>query len=216
MWVQATALLLCCCCLWSAEAQRDRAQSDWDPPIKFSTKAKDSCTMMVTGQGEYTRLRLACRGNKFSYLCEYRGRPQTCTAYNKNPRHYFVQMMWNLRKLNNACQGPRQIKPHMCRKATDESLMVFSPSSFSRSRAEGSSGRPASTQPQPRPPRPAPTRRAAAKSIREPQRIKTTQETSIQPPTTPPAESNAKRMARQHCWRSLQGICSFVIGLFRN
>ncbi|CAI5653034.1 fibroblast growth factor binding protein 2a [Oreochromis niloticus] len=211
MWAQTAALLLACC-FWPAEAQTKRGQSIWDPPIKFNTKAKDSCTMIVTGQGEFTRLRLACQRNKRSYWCDYMGKPQTCTPYNKNPRHYFVQMMWNLRKLDNACQAPKQIKPHMCRKATDDSQMVFSSSPFSQSRAEASSRKVARPQRRPRP-----TRQADAKSIQEPQQEKTTQETSTQPPpTTTPVESNAKRMARQNCWRSLQGICSFFIGLFRN
>uniref|UniRef100_A0A3Q1B582 Fibroblast growth factor binding protein 2a n=1 Tax=Amphiprion ocellaris TaxID=80972 RepID=A0A3Q1B582_AMPOC len=154
-----------------------RRQSIWDDPIRFSTKAKDVCTMSVTGHGEYTKLRLSCQSNRRSYWCEYVGKPQTCRTYNKNPRHYFVQMMWNLRKLHNACQAPREIKPHMCRKATDESQMVFSSASF---------------------PRPLGTRPA------------------IPQPTTPPVESTGKRVARRYCWRSLQGICSFVVGLFRN
>ncbi|XP_069557780.1 fibroblast growth factor binding protein 2a [Brachyistius frenatus] len=231
MWTQATALLLACSCLWPAEAQSDggRRQSIWDDPIKFTTKAKDLCTMLVTGHGEYTRLRLSCQSNKRSYWCEYVGKPYTCSPYNKNPRHYFVQMMWNLRKLHNACQAPRQIKPHMCRKATDESQMVFSSASFSRSWPEGSSRRPAMqpARPQPRPTRPNSAGQAAPKTIRVPQTVTTTARSSTQPtvtttprsstqPTTPPVESNAKRTARQYCWRSLQGICSVVIGWFRN
>lgn len=224
MWTQASApLLLLVCCLWSAEAQSDdRRQSIWDDPIKFITKGKDLCTMIITGHGEYTRLRLSCQGNQRSYWCEYVGKPYTCRSYNKNPRHYFVQMMWGLKKLYNACQAPRQIKPHMCRRATDDSQMVFSSASFSRSEPEDSSmtgarpaAQPARPQPRPTPTRPDPARQPSTKTIRGPPRGKATQRTSPQP-TTPPVESNAKRMARQHCWRSLHGICSYVIGLFRN
>ncbi|XP_070769830.1 fibroblast growth factor binding protein 2a [Enoplosus armatus] len=222
MWTQASALpLLLACCLWSTEAQNDgtRRQSIWDDPIKFITKDKDLCTMIITGQGEYTRLRLSCQGSKRSYWCDYVGKPYTCRSYNKNPRHYFVQMMWGLRKLYNACQAPRQIKPHMCRKATDESQMVFSSTSFSRPSPEAPFGtrptRPARPQPRPAPSRPDSTRQASTKNIRVTPRVKTTQRTSPQP-TTPPVESHAKRMARQYCWRSLQGICSYIIGLFRN
>ncbi|KAF1385045.1 hypothetical protein PFLUV_G00126510 [Perca fluviatilis] len=61
MWTQDSALLLLlACCLWSAEAQSDGRQSIWDDPIKFKTKANDVCSMIITGQGEYTRLRLLC------------------------------------------------------------------------------------------------------------------------------------------------------------
>ncbi|XP_008295764.1 fibroblast growth factor binding protein 2a [Stegastes partitus] len=217
MWSQAVALLLACY-LWPAEAQGDgRRQSLWDEPIRFSTKAKDMCNMIVTGHREYTKLRLSCQSNRRSYWCEYVGKPQTCRTYNKNPRHYFVQMMWNLRKLHNACQAPRQIKPHMCRKATDESQMVFSSASFSRPSPEGPSRtgtRPVRPQAPLAPTGPDSARQAATKTIRVPQRVKTTQRTGPGP-TTPPVESNAKRMARQYCWRSLAGICSFFIGLFR-
>ncbi|XP_044061980.1 fibroblast growth factor binding protein 2a [Siniperca chuatsi] len=221
MWTQARTLpLLFACCLWSAEAQSEgtRRQSIWDNPIKFNTRGKDLCTMIITGQGEYTRLRLSCQGSKRSYWCEYVGKPYTCRSYNKNPRHYFIQMMWGLRKLYNACQAPKQIKPHMCRKATDDSQMVFSSASFSQSSPEDPSrtgARSARPQPRPAPTRPNLTMQASTKTIRVPPRIKTTQRTSPQP-TTPPVESNAKRMAQQYCWRSLQGICSYVIGLFWN
>ncbi|XP_047441393.1 fibroblast growth factor binding protein 2a [Mugil cephalus] len=220
MWIQATALLLACC-LWPAEAQR--RQSIWDEPIKFNTKAKDSCTMIITGQGEYTRLRMSCQGAKRSYWCEYVGTPQACRAYSKNPRHYFVQMSWILRKHYNACQAPREIKPHMCRMASDDSQMIFSGASFSRSEAPSrTEARPAvqTRRPQrpPTPTRPDSARQANAKTVRMPQRGKTTQAPSSQPitTTTPPVESTPKRMARQYCWRSLQGVCTYVIGLFRS
>ncbi|XP_071314493.1 fibroblast growth factor binding protein 2a [Trachinotus anak] len=225
MWTQAsTLLLLLACCLWPAESQSDgsRRQSIWDDPIKFNTKANDLCTMIITGQGEYTRLRLSCQSSKRSYWCEYVGKPYTCRSYNKNPRHFFVQMMWDFRKLHNACQAPTQIKPHMCRMATNESQMVFSSASFSRSQSEDSSRTAARPAAQPARPKPGPAltrpdsvRQASMKSIQVPPREKTTQKTTPQPPT-PTVESNAKRMARQYCWRSLQGICSFVVGLFRN
>lgn len=222
MWTQASALLLLlACCLQPAEAQGDgsRRQSIWDDPITFRTKENDFCTMIVTGQGEYTRLRLSCKSSERSYWCEYVGKPYTCRSYNKNPRHYFVQMMWGLRKLHNACQAPRQIQPHMCRKATDDSQMVFSSASFSWSWPEALSRTRPTTQPtRPRPPaptRPDCARQASTTAIHVPPRVRTTERTSPQP-TTPPVESNAKRMAQQYCWRSLQGLCAFIIGLFRN
>uniref|UniRef100_UPI0037E93DCF fibroblast growth factor binding protein 2a n=1 Tax=Semicossyphus pulcher TaxID=241346 RepID=UPI0037E93DCF len=213
-------LLLLACCVWSAEAQTGgRRQSIWDDPIKFNTKNNDLCTMVVTGHGEYTRLRLSCQSNKRSYWCEYLGKPYTCRSYSKNPSHYFVQMMWGLRKLQNACMAPRQIKPHMCRKATDESQMVFSSASFSRPDASTRTGaRPAAAQPARTQPRPAPTRPQSTGQASIPrvyQRVPTQRRTNPQP-TAPPVESNPRRIARLYCWRSLHGVCSYVIGLFRN
>uniref|UniRef100_A0A7N6BPM1 Fibroblast growth factor binding protein 2a n=1 Tax=Anabas testudineus TaxID=64144 RepID=A0A7N6BPM1_ANATE len=211
--VVALLMLLLACCLWPADAQSIRGQNIWDEPIKFKTKSKDSCTMTVTGLRQYTRLRVACEGSENSYWCDFVGKPQTCRPYNKNPRHYFIQMMWGLRKLTHACMGQRRIKPHMCRNATDESQMVFSTASYYplRSRTRGQPTRP---QPQP-----APTMRHS-ESKTSPKSIQLTTEKTIMTttpqPTTPPKESTAKRMAQQYCWRSLQGICSFVIGLFQS
>ncbi|XP_041652760.1 fibroblast growth factor binding protein 2a [Cheilinus undulatus] len=214
-------LLLLACCAWSAESQSTgRRQSIWDNPIKFSTKSKDLCTMIVTGQGDYTKLRVSCQSNKRSYWCEYLGRPYTCRSYNKNPYHYFLQMMWGLRKLQNACMAPKQIKPHMCRKATNESHMVFSSASFSRPEASTRTGvrppvaaQPARSQPRPAPTRPSLTRHPAIP--RYPVRVQTQRRTSPEP-TAPAVESNAKRIAQMYCWRSLRGVCSYIIGLFRN
>lgn len=223
MWTQASALLLLACCLCPAEAQGTggRRQSIWDDPIQFNTKAKDLCTMVITGHGEYTRLRLSCRSNKRSYWCEYLGKPYTCGPYNKNPRHYFVQMMWDLRKLHNACQAPREIKPHMCRKANNDSQMVFSSASFSRSWLEASKtvSKPMVQLVKPHPKtastRPASVRQTSTKSARISPRLKTTQK-AIPQPTAPTVESYRKTMARKYCWRSLQGVCTYIIGLFRN
>uniref|UniRef100_A0A146ZZN6 Fibroblast growth factor binding protein 2a n=1 Tax=Fundulus heteroclitus TaxID=8078 RepID=A0A146ZZN6_FUNHE len=211
MWIPATALLLLTCSLWPAEAQ-----SIWDDPITFKTKAADKCTMILTGQGENIKLRLSCHGSRRSYWCEYVGKPHTCPAFNKNPRHYFVQMMWTLRKQTNACQGPRELKPHMCRKATDESRMIFSAGPFLRSRPPAKpSKQPERPQGSPAHARPNQTEKGPLKAVRASGRIRPTKRADPQP-TTPPTESTRRSMARQYCWRSLQGVCSFVIGWFRN
>nr|XP_019962824.1 PREDICTED: fibroblast growth factor-binding protein 2-like [Paralichthys olivaceus] len=225
MWTQASPPLLLplllACCLWPAEAQSDgRMQNIWDDPIKFKTKADDFCNMTITGHGEFTRMRLSCQSSKRSYWCEYVGKPYNCRMYNKKPRHYFIQMMWGFRRIHNACEAPKKIRPHMCRKATDDSQMVFSSAGSSQLWQEPSSrprpaARPARPEPRPAPDRPESVRKPSSKSIRVPPREKTSQRTTP-PPPTPPVETNAKRMARQYCWRSLHGVCSYVIGLFRN
>ncbi|KAL0973674.1 hypothetical protein UPYG_G00209310 [Umbra pygmaea] len=151
MWTQASTLLLLAYCLCRVEGQNENSNGNarasnsgaasvataehrkgvWGNPIQFNSKAKDLCTMSVTGQGNVTRLRIACQVTERSYWCEYTGKPQVCRAYNNNPRHYFTQIMWDLRKLQNACQAPKVIKPHMCKRASEDAQMVFSGSSTS-------------------------------------------------------------------------------------
>ncbi|CAL8330455.1 unnamed protein product [Merluccius merluccius] len=104
----------------------------WDEPIRFSTKSKDACAMAVSGAGDYTRLRVSCRGPSVpgqapgrSYYCDFQGKPNLCRAYSQNPRHYFTQVMWELRKLSHACQGPRVYRTQMCKKYPDEVQMSF-------------------------------------------------------------------------------------------
>ncbi|TSV81515.1 Fibroblast growth factor-binding protein 2 [Bagarius yarrelli] len=131
--------LLFSCCVWAAIAHnqdgKDATEAGkskiLEDPIQFVTKTKDRCSMALTGNGDLTRLRVSCVGLQASYVCEYEGKPDICRNYNTNPRHYFTQIMWELRKLNNACQGPGSIKPTMCKKASDESQMIMTSRSSS-------------------------------------------------------------------------------------
>ncbi|GAA6096797.1 fibroblast growth factor-binding protein 2 [Tachysurus ichikawai] len=128
-----SCVLILSCCVWAAvannqdgenAAEAGKSKITGEVPIQFVTKTKDRCSMTLTGHGELTRLRVSCVGQAESYWCEYEGKPEICRNYNTNPRHFFTQIMWELRKLNNACQGPRILKPTMCKKAPDESQMV--------------------------------------------------------------------------------------------
>ncbi|KAF3694186.1 Fibroblast growth factor-binding protein 2 [Channa argus] len=220
MWTLASTLrlLLLACCLWlrPAEAQSDRRQSIWDDPIEFSTKVNDSCRMIVTGYRQYTKLRVSCKSSNRSYWCEFVGKPETCRPYNKNPRHFFVQLMWDLRKLRHACRGPRRMKAHMCRAATDESQMIFRTSSSYKPRTVSRpAAQPTTPQPQPSPTSSDAAIEASTTTIRVPP-IQTTHTPTPQP-TTASVESTAGSvlLSQQYCWRSLQGICAYVIGLFR-
>ncbi|XP_023848515.1 fibroblast growth factor-binding protein 2 [Salvelinus sp. IW2-2015] len=294
MWTRASALLLLACCLWAVEGQNENGngntragngggaaataenrKSVWEDPIQFNNKAKDLCTMSVTGQGDVTRLRISCQVAERTYWCEYTGKPQMCRAYNNNPRHYFTQIMWDLRKLQNACQAPKAIKPQMCKRAPEDAQMLFSASSTPEAASAATpqkpektqestqakpetpktpivkQAKPAATKPeQPRPEpakpeaRPAPTkpvqsrpvqakpeqaRPAAAKPAgakpagAKPAVNKTavlkkllTPKPTTPKPTKPTVKSNAKKIAQEYCWQSLQGICSYVIGWFQN
>ncbi|XP_026214337.1 fibroblast growth factor-binding protein 2-like [Anabas testudineus] len=199
MWAQASALLmlLLACCLWPADAQSIRGQNIWDEPIKFKTKSNHSCTMTITHPRQYTRMRVECTSRKNLYWCDFVGKPQTCRPYNKNPQHYFVEILWGFRNLTHACRGQMRIKPHMCRNATNKSDMTFlSVSYYPLNRIIGTRGQPAKPQPAP-----APTMHHSA-SKTSPKSIQLTTEnttTSTTPQsTTPPEESTAKRMAQQH------------------
>ncbi|XP_029107686.1 fibroblast growth factor-binding protein 2-like [Scleropages formosus] len=142
-------LLLIPCCLWTVQGQNEGNRGTWDEPIPFNNKAKEFCSMVVTAQDEATRLKVSCKSANKEYSCEFLGRPQACRSYNNNPKHYFTQIMWELRKLANACEGPRALKPLMCKRATDEAQMVGA--------AKPAIARPAQAKPaQTKPPRPKP------------------------------------------------------------
>lgn len=213
----------------SVNDKQPQHRSVWDEPIKFNTKTKDTCTMVVSGVGDYTRLRVSCKGLSQtpgrSYYCDFQGKPNMCRAYNLNPRHYFTQMMWELRKLNHACQGAKIYRPQMCKKHSDEVQMTFLASW------------PKTTTP--KPPRPVPELRKlpvpvqtkpvptlkTMKTHSPPQPIKPqpskTKKTTPKPgkTTTRPTEhpeSRASRLASEYCWKSFHGICSYFIGWFQN
>lgn len=245
-------LLLIACCLWATEGQdgAQRGRSVWEDPVTFETKGKDSCIMHVTGQGDMTTLRVACQGAKRSYWCDYRGKPQVCRSYNNNPRHYFVQIMWDLRKLQHACRGPTILKPQMCKRASDEARMAFigaSPddeaAAAGKANHQDRPSRPTQAQteatrperPQPyRPTRPQPARPTKPNQAKSDQgrplmprpgsRNNNNQRkpSTTKPSTTSPTQSvpmskiEARKIAQDYCWRSLTGVCAYVIGLFRN
>ncbi|XP_029997169.1 fibroblast growth factor-binding protein 2b [Sphaeramia orbicularis] len=211
------------------QQQQQQQRSVWDEPIRFNTKAKDSCTMVVSGAGDYTRLRVSCKGQNpaQSYYCDFQGKPNLCRAYNLNPRHFFTQMMWELRKLNNACQGQKLYRPQMCKKYPDEAQMTFlssypkmttpkpsKPVQEPRKPVVPAQTKPVSTpkpvgKPQPQPVRPQPGKGPQTKKT-TPKPAKTTTRPTEQP------DSKASRIASEYCWRSFHGICTYFISWFQN
>lgn len=227
MWKIIQTLLLACCL--QAAAAQDYQRSIWEDPIRFSTKGtKDDCYMSVTGQGDLTNLRILCRGPApRSYWCEYKGKPHVCRNYNNNPRHYYKQIMWDLRKLQNACQGQSVIKPLMCRRASDEAQMVFASSSSPDATPQDRPSRPTFARPDQRQTQLHAFRsqsvRTSQGKTNQPKAFKsTTQRKTMTPkptapkPTDPVPTSDAKRLAQYYCWRSFQGVCSYFIGWFKN
>ncbi|XP_012725363.2 fibroblast growth factor-binding protein 2b [Fundulus heteroclitus] len=208
-------------------------RSVWEETIRFNTKTKDACTMAVSVAGNFTRLRVSCRApsqaSGRSYYCDFQGKPSQCRAYNNNPRHYFTQMMWELRKLKNACQGAKIYRPHMCRKYSDEAQMTFltswpkasAPKPSKPEQEQRKPAAPAQTKPtashKPVKPQPQPAKPQQGKGSQSkkstPKPVKTT--TTTTRPTDEPS-SRASHLATEYCWKSFHGLCSFVISWFQN
>ncbi|XP_026215930.1 fibroblast growth factor-binding protein 2b [Anabas testudineus] len=192
--------------------QQQQQGSILDEPITFSTKTKDSCGMVVSAVGNYTRLRVSCRGQSQgqtpgrSYYCDFQGKPSTCRAYNLNPRRYFLQIMWELRKLSHACQGAKIYRPQMCKKHSDEAQMTFL---ASRPKATKPS-KPDQTKPvtTPKPGKPK-SGKGPQPGITNHKPAKTTTHPTEQPDTA------ASRLASEYCWKSLQGVCTYFISWFQ-
>uniref|UniRef100_A0A8C7HBL4 Fibroblast growth factor binding protein 2a n=1 Tax=Oncorhynchus kisutch TaxID=8019 RepID=A0A8C7HBL4_ONCKI len=208
----------------AATATAENRKGVWEDPIQFNNKAKDLCTMSVTGQGDVTKLRISCQGAERTYWCEYTGKPQMCRAYNNNPRHYFTQIMWDLRKLQNACQAPKAIKPQMCKRAPEDAQMLYSASSTPEAASAATPQKPEKaqepTQAKPETPK-APIVKQAKPAATKPEQARPEQKLLTPKPTTPKptkptVKGNAKKIAQEYCWQSLQGICSYVIGWFQN
>ncbi|XP_068607508.1 fibroblast growth factor-binding protein 2b [Brachionichthys hirsutus] len=210
--------------------QQQQQRSVWDEPIRFSTKAKDSCTMVVSGAGDYTRLRVSCKAPSQgqtqgrAYYCDFQGKPNLCRAYNLNPRHYFTQMMWDMRKLSHACQGPKIYHPQMCKKSPDEAQMTFlaswprsttpkpsKPTQEQRKLAVAAQAKPVAT---PKPLKPQPGKPQPGKGIQTKKPSAKPGKTTIRATEQP--ESKASNMATEYCWKSFHGICTYFIGWFQN
>ncbi|XP_003972522.2 fibroblast growth factor-binding protein 2b [Takifugu rubripes] len=207
------ALLLFCAAVCASNAQT--TVGVWDEPIRFSTKAKDSCSMLVSTAGDSSRLRVSCKGPSQgqnpgrSYSCDFQGKPNLCRAYVANPRHYFTQIMWDMRKLSHACQGHKVYRPHMCRKYPDEAQMTFL-----TSRPRTTVKVPKPVQEQRKPAQAKHVKPAAGKGGH----IRRTTQKPVKVVTRPTEvpDSAASRLATEYCWKSLHGVCSYIINWFQN
>ncbi|KAM6972041.1 fibroblast growth factor-binding protein 2b [Aplochiton taeniatus] len=220
----------------SSKPQQQR--SIWDDPIRFNTKSKDACSMVVSGAGDYTRLRVSCKGPSQgqnpgrSYYCDFQGKPNLCRAYNTNPRHYFTQMMWDMRKLDHACQGPKVYRPLMCKKYPEEAHMTFlaawpkttGPKPSKPDQQQPQQRKPAPGQPKVTPKPVKPQQPQAGKTpAGKPQpgkggqaRKPTVKPGKPTPRSTESGDAKSSRLANEYCWKSFHGICSYFIGWFQN
>lgn len=219
------AALLLACCVWAIIAQAqssNQGNSSYSnpakittsggtgkiEPIRFSNKAKDDCVMAISSQRNLTKLRVSCKTKGKSYWCDFLGKPNLCRAYSNKPRHFYTQIMWEMRKLQNSCHGLRTYKPHMCRSATEEAQMVFH-ASWPKIQKQPQSGIAAPTSKPLKTQQPA---KEGSKPVKSPA-LKPVKTTTQRPTETP--KTWADEVAEQHCWESVQVICSFFINWFQ-
>ncbi|NXX88678.1 FGFP2 protein, partial [Centropus bengalensis] len=167
--------------------------------VTFRTKGKDVCTMSMTGDEEI-KLRIECKRQGMSYWCEFNGKPSVCRAFRNNPKIYWNQVAAELRKLPHACESTPFLKTTMCQKAPTEALMKqvaagMEPEDQKASTSLRGAGK-------------GPVKKIGKPAVLP--LIKPTQHGQ-----GPENETEAMRLAREHCWESLHGFCSYIIGIFR-
>ncbi|NXJ03790.1 FGFP2 protein, partial [Odontophorus gujanensis] len=174
--------------------------------INFRTKTKDICTMTMSGD-EDMKARIECKGQGKSYWCEYTGKPLLCRPFRNNPKMYWNQIAMELRKLPNACESTQVLKATMCQKAPTDALMKQVAAGVEPDLAD----RDKSSQ------KTSASMRGAGKSS-----VKKIGKPAMLPLIKPTQhgqgsenETEAMKLARQHCWESLHEFCSYIIAFFR-
>ncbi|RXM33086.1 Fibroblast growth factor-binding protein 2 [Acipenser ruthenus] len=193
-------LVLCfalCLCLVEGQDKNSKKTSK-EEPAKFNTKNRDACEMTVSGQ-EDLKLRITCTKPGSSYWCEYTGKPSICRPFNTNPKQYWHQISLELRKTTNACQDSAVLKPNMCQKAPADAHMKQVASSLKAATQKAAPVKPAQAKPASKAP--------PVKKAQKPAQTK--------PSPGASSQSEADKMAEEYCWESLQGMCSYFIGLFQ-
>ncbi|NXV76469.1 FGFP2 protein, partial [Atlantisia rogersi] len=173
--------------------------------IHFRTKSKDACTMSMSGDEEM-KLRIECRSKGMSYWCEFTGKPSVCRAFRNNPKIYWNQIAAELRKLPHACESTQVLKTTMCQKAPADALMMqiaagMEPEDLG---SQDKSVQKASVRG---------AGRSSVKKIGKPPVLPAIKPT--QRGQGSENETEAMKLAREHCWESLHGVCSYIIGIFR-
>ncbi|XP_072191435.1 fibroblast growth factor-binding protein 2 [Excalfactoria chinensis] len=175
--------------------------------INFRTKTKDICTMSISGDEEM-KARIECKSQGKSYWCEYTGMPLLCPPFRNNPKMYWNQIAAELRKLPHACESTQMLKAAMCQKAPVDAFMKQVAAGME---PEDVMNRDKSSQKTSASVRGA--GKTSVKKVGKPAmlpRIKPTQHGQGSE-----NETEAMKLAREHCWESLHEFCSYIIGFFR-
>ncbi|XP_062430753.1 fibroblast growth factor-binding protein 2 [Rhea pennata] len=175
--------------------------------INFRTKAKDVCTMSVSGDEEM-KLRIECKNQGKSYWCEFTGKPSVCRPFRKNPKIYWNQIAVELRKLSHACESTQELKATMCQKAPTDAVMKQITAGME---LEDLANQDKSVQ------KTSGSTKGVGKSS-----VKKIGKPPVLPLIKPNQhrqgsmnETEAMKLAREHCWESLHDFCSYIIGIFR-
>ncbi|KFU93716.1 Fibroblast growth factor-binding protein 2 [Chaetura pelagica] len=164
--------------------------------INFRTKTKDPCKMSISGDEEMN-LRIECKSQDMSYWCEFTGKPSVCRSFRNNPKIYWNQIAMELRKLPHACESTEVLKITMCQKAPTEALM--------KQIATGMEPEDLATS--------TSVTGEAKSPVKKPPMLPLIRAT--QHGQGSENETEAMKLAREHCWESLHGFCSYIIGIFR-
>lgn len=157
---------------------------------------------------EEMKLRIECKSQGKSYWCEYTGKPSVCRPFRNNPKLYWNQIAVELRKLPHACESTQVLKATMCQKAPADAVMKQIAAGME---PEDLANQDKSVQ------KTSASVRGAGKSS-----VKKIGKPAILPLIKPTQhgqgsenETEAMKLAREHCWESLHGFCSYIIGIFR-
>lgn len=153
--------------------------------------------MTVSGDDEEMKVRIECKsqGMSMSYWCEFTGKPSVCRAFRNNRKIYWNQIAAELRKIPHACESMEVLKTTMCQKAPPEALM--------RQIAAGVELEDLANQEE------------SAQEAFIPVREEGQNSDRVQHGQGSENETEAMKLAREHCWESLHGVCSYIIGIFR-
>ncbi|XP_071988706.1 fibroblast growth factor-binding protein 2 [Engystomops pustulosus] len=162
--------------------------------IPFQSKNRDACVMTVSGQEEM-RVKIECKNQDKSYLCEFASKPTYCRAYNKDKRGFWNQLSKDLGKRTNPCE-PQMFRHSLCPKAP-------APSQFKQ--VSPGNQQSDTSKPEKKPPTKKPVTKKPP-STKKPEPPKPKQ----------PEDQNPKavKMAKEHCSWFFQTFCSYMIEIF--
>ncbi|XP_040191153.1 fibroblast growth factor-binding protein 2 [Rana temporaria] len=165
--------------------------------LPFQTKNRDACIMSTSGTTEM-RVKIECKNQGKSYLCEFASKPSFCRAYNQNPQRFWEQLSQDLKKTGNPCE-PQVFKHSMCPKApTPSQFRKVDPSTNQQADTSKAEKKPPPTK-KPTTKRPPITKKP------EPPKAKQLEE-----------EPNPKatKIAKDNCSWFFQTFCSYIIEIF--
>uniref|UniRef100_A0A3Q4GG89 Fibroblast growth factor binding protein 1b n=1 Tax=Neolamprologus brichardi TaxID=32507 RepID=A0A3Q4GG89_NEOBR len=175
----------------SSDNDKQQQRSIWDEPIRFSTKTKDSCTMVVSAPGNYTRLRVSCKGQTpgRSYYCDFQGKPTLC-----RPQNFWKQVARALKRLQGkVCKDERAlVRAGMCKRAPRSTHFKLD---ISSSRVSAQSGDPGT---QPPPPLPS------------------SHSTSTATTACTRRRADHGKTAEEYCSSSWASVCSFFLSMMQS